>query len=296
MARMPGAAWKPLPGTSTAKISSYDIFCLHTMVGSLSSTDNYFRSSAAGTNSHFGVGADGTIYQWVDTAYRSGANYNGNYHIISVETADTGAPFPAWTGSNVPAWTPQQIAALGRIAAWVNATHGIPLTPIPDAKPGRRGVGWHRLGVPGYMAPGAEQWSTKVGKACPGDRRIAQVPQVIAAAKGGSNSGGIPMPLDTATATEISAIVVNALQTPLIDWSGTANSNTSVLQQLRANAEGLALVYGELHATRELVGQLAASGGTAAGIDLKAIEDAGRKGAQSALDALTVTVSTTPKA
>jgi hypothetical protein len=293
MALMPGTVWKPMPGSSTSRMSAYDILCAHTCVGSLDGTDSWFRSQANGLNSHFGVGGDGTIYQWVDTAYRSGANYNGNYHIISVECADMGAPFGPWGGSDVPAWTLQQIAALGRIGAWVHATHGIPLTQIPDAKPGRKGVGYHRLGVPGYMVAGAEQWSKSQGKVCPGDRRIAQIPQVIAAALGGAGEDFI---VDDATATRISAIVVNALETPLVDWSGTKNANTSVLQQLRLNAEGVALVYGELHALREAVGQIAGTAGGSAGIDLKAIEEAGRKGAQSALDTLTVTVATDDKA
>jgi hypothetical protein len=48
--------------------------------------------------------------------------------------------------------------------------------------------------------------------------------------------------LDKDTANQISGIVVNALTTPLIDWSGTKNSNTSVLQQLKLNAEGLSLI------------------------------------------------------
>ena len=186
MARMPGAQWRPLP-TSGIPMRAYDITCFHTMVGSLAGTDNYFRTSAAGTNSHFGVGFDGTIYQWVDTAYRSGANYDGNYHIVSVETADIGPGFPAWNtndGSQVPAWTDEQIDACARIAAWAHDVHGIPLALIPDSKVGRRGVAYHRLGVPGYMVAGGEQWSTKFRKACPGDRRIAQIPQVIARASG----------------------------------------------------------------------------------------------------------------
>jgi len=184
MARMPGAVWKPMVGSSTMRMSAYDVLCLHTCVGSLAGTDSWFRKLQDGTNSHFGVGGDGTIWQWVDTAYRSGASYNGNYHLISVESADMGAPFGPWAGSDVPAFTAAQIDALGRIARWVHETHGIPLTQIPDARPGRRGVGYHRLGVPGYMVAGAERWSTKNGKVCPGDRRIGQVPQVIAAAQG----------------------------------------------------------------------------------------------------------------
>jgi len=178
---MPGAIWRPLPA-STVRISSYDILCWHTMVGSLDGTDAYFRKIAPGVNSHFGVGHDGTIYQWVDTAFRSGANLNGNYHIVSVETADFGPGFPAWNtndGSAVPAWTPAQIQANARIAAWANQEHGIPIELIPDARPERRGNGYHRQGVPGYMVPGAEKWSNATGKVCPGNRRIVQIPAVL---------------------------------------------------------------------------------------------------------------------
>ena len=244
MAQMPGAVWRPMPGSSTARIGSYDIFCLHTMVGSLDGTDNYFRTSASGTNSHFGVGGDGTIYQWVDTAYRSGANYNGNYHIVSVETADMGAPFGPWGGTDVPAWTAAQIDGLGRIARWVRDTHGIPLTQIPDAKPGRRGVGYHRLGVPGYMLAGAEQWSTAQGKVCPGDRRISQVPQVIARAQGED------MPL---TQQDIDA-VVTAIYNAAIPRSGTKPDGSpqagktnllSTLAWLDSNFAGLASAIGK---------------------------------------------------
>jgi hypothetical protein len=182
MAIMPGAQWRPMPGSSKTRMASYDLLLYHTCVGSLAGTDAYFRSTASGTNSHFGVGGDGTIYQWVDTAYRSGASLNGNYHAISVETADMGPEFPSWTGSNVPSWTAAQLEACARIAAWVNKTHGTPLIQIPDSKPTRRGVGYHRLGVPGYMVAGGEQWSTAKGKVCPGDRRISQVPAVISRA------------------------------------------------------------------------------------------------------------------
>lgn len=198
MARMPGAIWRPLAANwaSQPRMKAYDIFCLHTMVGSLDGTDGYFRASAAngpgyaGTESHFGTGPDGTIYQWQDTDFQAEANGNGNWHVISSENADMGAPFGPWSGSNVPALTPQQVEANARIAAWLYQTHGIPLEQIPDARPGRRGVGVHRLGVPGYMVAGAEQWSTSRGKACPGDRRIAQVPQIIARAR--QIAGGAP--------------------------------------------------------------------------------------------------------
>ena len=57
---------------------------------------------------------------------------------------------------------------------------------MENSKPGQRGVGWHRLGIdssppfqPGYRVHGGEHWSTSVGKACPGDRRIAQIKSEI---------------------------------------------------------------------------------------------------------------------
>lgn len=189
MARMPGAIWKPLATNfdRQPRMKAYDIFCLHTMVGTLSGTDGYFKtgngSGYAGTESHFGVGPDGTIFQWQDTDFQADANGAGNWHVISSENADMGAPFPKWGGSDVPAWTPQQIEANARIAKWLNDVHGIPLDVIPDARPGRRGIGFHRQGVPGYAVAGAELWSSSKGKVCPGDRRIAQVPQISRRAK-----------------------------------------------------------------------------------------------------------------
>jgi hypothetical protein len=186
MAIMPGIQWRPLPKPSTTKMSAHDVVVIHTMVGSLEGTDGYFRRLTNGVNSHFGTGGDGTIRQWVDTAVRSGANGDGNYRCISIENADMGPQFPAWNtndGAAVPPFTPQQIEANARICAWAHQAHGIPLELIPDSKPGRRGIGFHRLGVPGYAVPGGELWSSARGKVCPANRRIAQIPQIIARAK-----------------------------------------------------------------------------------------------------------------
>lgn len=49
------------------------------------------------------------------------------------------------------------------------------------------GVGYHRLGVPLIAGgqdgwPDGEVWTTSPGKPCPGDRRIAQVPGIVARA------------------------------------------------------------------------------------------------------------------
>lgn len=182
-AKYPHARWRPLGPQTQPRMTAYDIVCLHTMVGSLTGTDAYFRQSGYGGNeSHFGVGHDGETFQWQDLDYSADANYRGSRHIISIETADTGAGFPKWNlndGAQVPTWTPAQVDRLADLVAWLCRTYNIPPTLITDSKPGRRGIGYHRLGVPGYVVAGGELWSTARGKVCPGTRRIAQIPTVV---------------------------------------------------------------------------------------------------------------------
>jgi hypothetical protein len=181
--------WNPLAGNwaSQSRMTQVDILSIHTMVGSLAGTDSMWRRTGySGNHSHFGIGGNGECTQWQDTTYRAAANYNGNWHIISVECADVGAPFPVWNtndGAAVPAFSAPQIETLAQLIAAMCKAHNIPCVLIPDSKVGRRGIGYHRLGVPGYMLPGTEQWSTAQGKVCPGNRRIAQIPQVIARAQ-----------------------------------------------------------------------------------------------------------------
>jgi hypothetical protein len=205
MARYDKAKWRPLAADPShqALMDAHDGIILHTMVGTLAGTDSLFHQDGyTGTESHFGVGPDGTIYQWTDTARTADANLEGTHRLLSIETADMGDPFPTWSGSNVPAWTEKQLDAIAAIVAWAATTHDFPLAPMENSKPGQRGVGWHRLGVdssppfqPGYRVSGGEHWSTSVGKACPGDRRIHQVPEVIARAKA-IQSGDNDMQLD----------------------------------------------------------------------------------------------------
>ncbi|WP_433559957.1 peptidoglycan recognition protein family protein [Pseudonocardia xinjiangensis] len=179
--------WRPLGPQTQSKMSRHDIICLHTMVGTLAGTDSYFRQSGyGGTESHWGVGGDGRVFQWQDTDYVAEANLNGNHHVLSVETADIGPEFPRWDtadGAEVPAWTEAQMDSLAEIIARCCVEYDIPCALIPDSLPGRRGIGYHRQGVRPYMVAGGELWSAANGKVCPGDRRIAQIPDVISKAQ-----------------------------------------------------------------------------------------------------------------
>lgn len=202
MAVCPFAHWRPLGSGHPDPMTRHDLVILHTMGGgSLASTDrNFHVNGYGGLESHFGVGADGTIYQWVDTAYVADANLDANPRAISIETADSGTAYPSWKGSDVPAWNAAQLAAIVRLVRWICDVHRIPKATVPDSRSSRRGIAGHRQGVDsspagqaGYRKPGGEHWSTVLGKVCPGDRRYAQIRSVIVPAV----AKPVPQPITT---------------------------------------------------------------------------------------------------
>jgi N-acetylmuramoyl-L-alanine amidase/Putative peptidoglycan binding domain len=198
----PGAQYRPLSGTQTQpKMSGYHRIILHTMVGTLSGTDSYFKDNGfSGTESHFGVGGNGTVYQWQDCVYTADANLEGNATSLSIETEDKGPLFPEWSGSNVPAWTDEEIEAIAQICGWCCDKYGIPAIQLLDSRPERRGIGWHRQGIDNWRVDGGQRWSEATGKVCPGDRRVGQVPLVIARTVeilGGSSTVPVPKPPTT---------------------------------------------------------------------------------------------------
>lgn len=191
MARYPGAVYRALGTQTEPRMSRHNILCVHTMVGYLWGTDNMFkRDGYYGTESHFGVGGssdgedDGECVQWQDTAYCADANLDGKPEVISVETSDGGNP-------NQP-WSTKQLAALVDLGIWVCKTHTIPPVLIPDTQPGRRGIGYHRMGCDHgssyrprgwpydkWREPGGVKWSLATGKTCPGDVRIKQLVDIV---------------------------------------------------------------------------------------------------------------------
>ncbi len=210
MARMPDVQWRPLPRGFGTRMTRYDLVLVHTCVGSFEGTDGYFRSGKTASNSHFLTGGYGEIRQLGDTAFRSAANADGNHRSITIENADMGPGFAAWNtrdGGAVPAFTPQQVEANARICAWAHLAHGVPLAAADTSRPNARGVGFHRLGCDPYRVPDGERWSSAYGKVCPGPRRIAQIPQIIARAIEIVNGDDMP------TAQEVAdAVVARLLQ------------------------------------------------------------------------------------
>lgn len=255
----PGAKWRPLAATQPSRMSGHDLIILHTMVGSLWGTDSYFMDNGyGGTESHFGVGGDGEILQWVDLECRADANLDANDNAISIETADMDPEFDDWGGSNVPAWTDAQIEANAQIVAWCCARWNIPCSLIPDSKPGRRGVGYHRQGIDNWRVSGGEYWSNSTGKVCPGDRRVNQVQQVITRAQAILN-GEEGDWLDMATQTEYEASQRRVLNEGTgqgqISWAGTSKATLGTVQGLvnQLNATQAALIASMAESEEDII-------------------------------------------
>jgi hypothetical protein len=158
MARYPNAQWRPVSNETPGGMAAYTFLVLHIMQGTLAGTDGWFHNTASRVSAHFGVGKDGTVYQWVDTADMAWAQSAGNPVGISIEHE-----------GNVPdALTPQQIAADSAILAWASQVHGIPLQVTDDAVAGS--------GVCGHSTGALQHWGHP---ACPGQAILDQRQQIV---------------------------------------------------------------------------------------------------------------------
>jgi hypothetical protein len=209
------ALWKPFDDKGTTLLK-HDIVCLHTMVGTLAGSWNWANRSGS-PYWHFGIAGWGECWQCQDLRYRSAANLEGNPYVIPIETADMGSPFSAWSGNcgDVPAWTNDQVEKIIQLLVYLCARYQIPPTLIPDTKVGRRGIAYHRQGVPDSpeWVSGGLKWTKWPGKCCPDWRRIAQlkiniIPKVREILIGEPEDW-----LDMATEEEVRAIIKDELET-----------------------------------------------------------------------------------
>ncbi|MER6435413.1 N-acetylmuramoyl-L-alanine amidase [Streptomyces sp. NPDC001185] len=140
-------------------------FILHSIVAPWTPerTYEYWRDST-NLESHFGLGYDGSLGQFIGTQTRADANAAANRRVdgtgaVSLESA-----------SNLQAsdpWTPAQVEALIKLGVWLHQEHEIPLRICRSASD--PGYGYHRL----FSA-----WNPD-GHACPGDARIKQFKEVV---------------------------------------------------------------------------------------------------------------------
>jgi hypothetical protein len=140
-------------------------FILHSIVAPWTPqrTYEYWRD---GTNleSHFGLGYDGSLGQYIGTETRADATGAAN------RRADGTGAVSLESASNLQAsdpWTAEQVESLIRLGVWLHEKHGIPLRICRAADD--PGYGYHRL----FTA-----WNPD-GHSCPGDARVTQFKTVV---------------------------------------------------------------------------------------------------------------------
>jgi peptidoglycan hydrolase-like protein with peptidoglycan-binding domain len=199
MAIYSGARQRILSGYNKPRGGSVRAVVLHSTAGGASSPyPTFARGSAC---SHFWVGYDGQIEQFMDTAWKDAADlYNGGGpYVVSIETASN--------TSGTDAWTSAQLKSIVKLVTWICDHYDIPARQSRYA--GDAGIGWHRLGIDGNFPSGlhggrrqigrGDVWSTAFGKVCPGDKRIDQVvdsviPGVLSNLGIGDGGGGTSKP------------------------------------------------------------------------------------------------------
>lgn len=187
--RYPGATWEPIshdytPGTIRARTLG---LILHVEVGN-GDDHNWFDNVATRASTHFWVGKDGRVAQYVDTADMAWAQVGGNPDYLSTETE--GLPTEPLTAA--------QVASLGKLYAWGHQQFG--WVNAQANAPGQLGLGWHGMG--------GVAWGNHPG--CPGDLRKAQRAAILAAAF----PVPAPQPVPTPVVTTKGASMVAFIQEP----------------------------------------------------------------------------------
>ena len=187
----PFAVHELLPENATQnRINPTTVIC-HRAVSNAQDLYGYWTTPGVELESHFYVGPDGTIYQYMDTSVRADANVDANAFAVSIET---------WDGGDTPdsmEWNPAQVKSLKRLIKWICDVHGINKAPAQTWNGG--GIGGHNW-FPYPWAGGPRD--------CPGTARNAQLRNNIIPAVA---SGNIEEPVTEAEMNAIADRVVSKL-------------------------------------------------------------------------------------
>ncbi|MCG0065045.1 N-acetylmuramoyl-L-alanine amidase [Streptomyces tricolor] len=195
MAWYPGATKMELQPESDSQAAIRPTqFLVHSIIAPWTAkrTYEYWRDST-NLESHFGLGYEGDLGQFIGTETRADANAGANRRpdgtgAVSIETASN-------TKGTDP-WTDAQIEQLIKLGVWLHRHHGIPLRICRTHDD--PGFGYHSL---------FPQWSTS-GTACPGAARIRQFREVVFPGIVARAAGTTPEEDDMPTADEIAKKVL----------------------------------------------------------------------------------------
>lgn len=176
--KFPGATPLRWHGNLSGLLVDPELIMLHTIVGTVESHVNH-----GGGADHLPIDAEGHVYQVQDLALRGSAARDANPRAIYLETEDVGPAFGFWPKvcGRVPGWTPAQIESLVAVLAWLCIRFDIPPVLVTRARPGQKGITYHRVGCPPgpEWDPGDELWTFSQGKCCPDIARIQQLINII---------------------------------------------------------------------------------------------------------------------
>ncbi|MEU3447263.1 N-acetylmuramoyl-L-alanine amidase [Streptomyces thermolilacinus] len=159
-------------------------FIVHSLAAPWTARRTYeFWRDSSNLESHFGLGFEGDLAQYIGTETRADANAAANRRpdgtgAVSIETASN--------LKHTDPWTDAQLEQLARLGVWLHQRHGIPLRICRT--PSDPGFGYHSLHA---------AWSVG-GTACPGPARIQQFrtelfPEIVRRASGGKEDNEMPL-------------------------------------------------------------------------------------------------------
>lgn len=156
MALCPFAEWRGPVSNEGGPIGTLRLGVFHVMEGTLDGTDSWFHDPTAQVSSHFGVGKDGRIFQWVDTFMTAWAQGPTNGVAISIENEGNSGDF----------LTGPQYEADKRLIQWIGQTSPIPARRTSNAN----GAGWIGHGEVGGNPPHPQ---------CPGTPMLLGLDSII---------------------------------------------------------------------------------------------------------------------
>ncbi|MGW5173100.1 peptidoglycan recognition protein family protein [Streptomyces sp. NPDC004082] len=210
MAWYPGATRMELqPESDNQPAIKPTQFIVHSIVAPWTPkrTYEYWRDST-NLESHFGLGYDGSLGQYIGTHTRADATGAAN------RRADGTGAVSLESASNLEAsdsWTAEQVEALIRLGVWLHQTEGIPLRICRT--PDDPGYGYHRL----FTA-----WNPD-GHSCPGDARVKQFKEVVFPGIVARATGQTPEEDDMPTLDDIATAVLK--KDGIIAVPGAPDSN-----------------------------------------------------------------------
>jgi len=163
MSVYPGAEQRLLTVNFKVGGNSPRLMIEHIMQGSLDGTDAWFRNPASQVSAHFGVGKDGRIIQWVDTADQA-------WHAAGANSYSVGVEHEGFSGSPL---TDAQLDADAELLSWLHEQHpDVALWQNTRPFTGR-GLSWHGLG--------GVEWGNHPN--CPGAPIVHQLSEIVRVAE-----------------------------------------------------------------------------------------------------------------